>query len=172
MARRDALLELDGFDESLYPNEENALMDDIQKAGGKLMYDPALIVMRRPRANLKSFCKMLLTYGRGRAEQFRLHPTAGSILNFVPPAFCLYLLVAPWFGLIGLLPLGVYGVAVAGQVLVLATRKPILQTIAAAPLIVLTHILYGVGFWHGLFTKLKRSQSTPPPPVSLETIQP
>ena len=28
-----------------------------------------------------------MTYGRGRAEQFRLHPTPGSALNFVPPLF-------------------------------------------------------------------------------------
>ena len=91
LARRDALLELGGFDESLYPNEENALMDELQKRGGKLIYDPELVVYRRPRPTLKAFGKMLLNYGRGRAEQFRLHPTPGSALNFAPPLFCLYL---------------------------------------------------------------------------------
>src|SRR5207249_11576062 len=105
LARRDALQELSGFDESLYPNEENALMDELQKRGGKLLYDPELIVHRRPRATLKAFAKMLLTYGRGRAEQFRSHPTFGSALNFVPPVFCLYLLlllvVIPFAGRIG-----------------------------------------------------------------------
>ncbi len=40
LARRDALLELGGFNEALYPNEENALMDELQKRGGKLLYDP------------------------------------------------------------------------------------------------------------------------------------
>ena len=75
ITRRDAMLELGGFNEALYPNEENALMDELQKRGGKLLYDPELIVHRRPRNNLKSFCKMLLNYGRGRAEQVRLHPT-------------------------------------------------------------------------------------------------
>src|ERR1043166_7694638 len=91
VARREPLLALGGFNEALYPNEENALMDELQKNGGKLIYDPALIVYRRPRHTLKAFCKMLMTYGRGRAEQFRLHPTPGSALNFVPPLFCLYL---------------------------------------------------------------------------------
>jgi len=71
VARRAALLELGGFNEALYPNEENALMDELQKRGGKLLYDPDLIVARRPRRTLKAFAKMLLTYGRGRAEQFR-----------------------------------------------------------------------------------------------------
>ena len=90
-ARRQAMLELGGFNEALYPNEENALMDELQKRGGKLIYDPQLLVRRRPRSSLEAFAKMLLTYGRGRAEQFRLHPTARSALNFVPPLFCLYL---------------------------------------------------------------------------------
>src|SRR6185437_12665324 len=80
-----------GFDESLYPNEENALMDAVLKCG-KLLYDPEMIVHRRPRSNFKSFAKMLFSYGGGRAQQFRLHPTAGSFINFVPPAFCVYLL--------------------------------------------------------------------------------
>ena len=40
IARRDALLETGGFNEALYPNEENALMDELQKRGGKLIYDP------------------------------------------------------------------------------------------------------------------------------------
>src|SRR6185369_12354385 len=93
MARRDAMLESGGFNEALYPNEENALMDELQKRGGKLIYDPEFIVHRRPRSTLKAFAKMLMTYGRGRAEQFRLHPTFGSVLNFVPPLFCLYILL-------------------------------------------------------------------------------
>src|SRR6185369_12106218 len=99
VSRRDVLLESGGFDESLYPNEENALMDAVLKRG-KLLYDPEMIVHRRPRSNFKSFAKMLFSYGRGRAEQFRLHPTAGSFINFVPPAFCLYL-----FALLIVLPM-------------------------------------------------------------------
>src|SRR5262249_22483214 len=77
VARKESLLALGGFDEALYPNEENALMDELQQRGGKLIYDPELIVHRRPRSNLKAFARMLRTYGRGRAEQFRRHPTLG-----------------------------------------------------------------------------------------------
>jgi hypothetical protein len=65
---------------------------------------------------------MLLNYGRGRAEQFRLHPTPGSILNFVPPLFCLYLLALAGLAFTplrrwALVPLGLYAIAVAGQTL-------------------------------------------------------
>ena len=105
VARKADLLELGGFNEALYPNEENALMDDIQKRGGKLIYDPQLIVHRRPRSTLKSFAKMLLNYGRGRAEQVRLHPTLRSLPNFAPPLFVVYLLIAPFLGMLSVWPL-------------------------------------------------------------------
>ena len=176
LARRQAMLELGGFNEALYPNEENALMDELQKRGGKLIYDPQLVVHRRPRSSLKAFAKMLMTYGRGRAEQFRLHPTPGSALYFVPPLFCLYLLALPLLvtvtpvGEVWLVPLAFYAIVVLAQGVVLAAGGRVLQSLAAIPLIVLTHILYGLGFWRGLFTTLRRRGQQPPPPVVLETV--
>jgi len=159
VARRDALLELGGFDEKLYPNEENALMDELQARGGKLLYDSQLIVRRRPRRTLKAFAKMLMTYGRGRAEQFRVNPTPGSALNFAPPFFVIYLLLvipaAIHWGSIVLWPLLLYLAAVFVQALFLTRSGWIRQSFAAIPLIILTHILYGFGFWRGLFTTLK-----------------
>jgi cellulose synthase/poly-beta-1,6-N-acetylglucosamine synthase-like glycosyltransferase len=174
MARREALLELGGFDESLYPNEENALMDDLQKRGAKLIYDPDLIVRRRPRPTLRAFCKMLFTYGRGRAEQFRLHPTSGSALNFVPPLFCLYLVAAPLLALalgpIVFAPLALYLLALMGQTAVSMVSKGFFHSLLAAPLLAAPHIFYGLGFWRGLFTRLKPPGKTPATEVNLETV--
>ena len=179
IARRAALLELGGFNEALYPNEENALMDELQKRGGKLIYDPGLVVTRRPRATLKAFAKMLRTYGRGRAEQFRLHPTFGSALNFVPPIFVVYLVVAalslvtmPRVGLILLVPLGLYVLALLAQAACLIPRGGLARSIAAIPLMALSHILYGIGFWRGLFTRLNASPHQEKVPVELEYITP
>ena len=173
MARRDALLELGGFNEALYPNEENALMDEIQKRGGKLLYDPQFIVHRRPRRTLKSFCKMLFTYGRGRAEQFRVHPTFGSAMNFVPPLFCVYIVALPFFCLISclaLVPLAFYALALLIQAAVLAKDGGIFKSLCAIPLMALTHILYGAGFWRGLFTKLKPPGQPSNVPVQVENV--
>jgi cellulose synthase/poly-beta-1,6-N-acetylglucosamine synthase-like glycosyltransferase len=174
MARRNAMLELGGFNEALYPNEENALMDELQKRGGKLIYDPEFIVQRHPRPTLKAFARMLRTYGRGRAEQFRLHPTPGSALNFVPPLFCVYLLLAVpgffWLGKAVFLLLALYLVVVLLQGAVLLPSVGLARTAGAIPLIVLTHIFYGIGFWRGLFTKLNTDRKTPPTTVVLEKI--
>jgi cellulose synthase/poly-beta-1,6-N-acetylglucosamine synthase-like glycosyltransferase len=178
VARRASLLELGGFDESLYPNEENALMDDLQKNGGQLLYDPDLVVYRRPRPTLKAFCKMLLNYGRGRAEQFRLHPTFGSILNFVPPLFCLYLALLPFFwrglpirgAVAALTPLFVYAWAVSIQTLLSVSNHGFIKSVSALPLLVLTHLLYGLGFWRGLFTRLGNAREHSPREVLLERV--
>ena len=174
LARRRTVLELGGFNEALYPNEENALMDELQKRGGKLIYDPEVFVYRRPRPTLHLFCRMLLTYGRGRAEQFRLHPTPGSVLNFVPPLFLLYLLLIPaaaWFGsthlafAIALVPLGFYVLALLAQTF-LNCAKGMKEACCALPLLFATHLCYGLGFWRGLFSRMDRTK----PPTTDVTI--
>ncbi len=176
MSRRAALLELGGFDESLYPNEENALMDDLQKKGATLIYDPEFLVHRRPRPTLKAFCKMLFTYGRGRAEQFRLHPTPGSALNFVPPLFCLYLVLAPLLarriGPIAFALLIPYFLAVLLQTLVSIPSHGLIRSLLALPLLVASHLFYGLGFWRGLTTRLEGPQEKPRTEVQLEVMQP
>ena len=172
MARRAPVLELGGFDEALYPNEENALMDELQKRGNKLLYDPQFIAYRRPRPTFTAFCKMLMTYGRGRAEQFRLHPTPGSALNLVPPLFCVYLVLVPtlaWRFPLGLWPLAAYALAVLGQTMASVSHHGLGRSLLASPLLVLTHVFYGLGFWRGLFTRLKPAGEKPAMEVTLET---
>ncbi len=179
LARRDAMLELGGFNEALYPNEENALMDELQKRGQRLVYDPNFFVHRRPRRTLKAFLKMLRTYGRGRAEQFRLHPTPGSALNFVPPLFCLYLAalavvnfmsVSNSLRLIFAAPLLIYFVATILQTLASMKNAGVMRAVLAWPLLVASHIFYGLGFWRGLFTKLDANANKVRTEVILETI--
>lgn len=171
LGRRKTLLEHGGFNEALYPNEENALMDNIQQADGKLLYDPELFVWRRPRRTLKQFMRMLMNYGRGRAEQFRTTPTMGSLPNFVPPAFVAYLILAVPLAFMwrwALLPLALYALAILGQTLALLPRGGLIRSLAALPFLVETHICYGLGFWRGLFTRLKPPGVKSDVPVKLE----
>jgi succinoglycan biosynthesis protein ExoA len=171
LGRREAILELGGFNEALYPNEENALMDQLQQRGGKLIYDPDVVAQRRPRPTLQAFCKMLMTYGRGRAEQFRLHPTLGSAMNFVPPLFVLYLVLhvillnyaasleQPGIFLLIMAPALVYWPTLFIQSVASVPRFGLMRSIAAFPLLFATHVFYGLGFWRGLFTRVDRSKS-------------
>ena len=129
--------------------------------------------------SLKAFAKMLLNYGRGRAEQFRLHPTFGSAANFVPPLFCVYLLLLAALKLMGqtamlsviLPPLYFYGIILLGQGAVMAFNGGITRGICAVPIVLLTHLLYGIGFWHGMTTPLSKSQKTASADVVLEKLE-
>jgi glycosyltransferase involved in cell wall biosynthesis len=172
LARRDAVVKLGGFDETLYPNEENALMDDLQKQGGILLYDPNIAVLRRPRSSLKAFVKMLMNYGRGRAEQFRLHPTPGSVLNFVPPLFLIYLISWPWIPAMARELLFLYFFILFVQGFALVGIKNAAQIPGLVFLILITHIFYGLGFWRGLFTNLKRDTKSIATTVELEHLPP
>jgi succinoglycan biosynthesis protein ExoA len=169
LARREPVLAAGGFDEALYPNEENALMDALQKRGLKLVYDPALSVHRRPRPTLFRFGKMLFNYGRGRAEQFRLHPTMGSVVNFAPPLFLVYVETFAFLPTPLRWPMALYGVLVVLQALGVTARRLSLF-LPVIPLIVLTHVLYGFGFWRGLFTRPSQRPKPTAAEVTLEEV--
>ncbi len=122
---------------------------------------------------------MLRTYGRGRAEQFRLHPTPGSALNFVPPLFCLYLaalVIVNCVSISNLLrlmiatPLLVYFVATILQTLASMKNAGVVRAVLAWPLLLASHIFYGLGFWRGLFTKLDANANKVRTEVVLETV--
>jgi succinoglycan biosynthesis protein ExoA len=166
LARRTAMVEAGGFNEALYPNEENALMDELQKRGGRLIYDPALLAYRRPRATLRAFCKMLLNYGRGRAEQFRLHPTLGSAPNFAPPLFCLFLAATPFLPPIFHWVLAAYGAAALAQAAAVLPVKKWHWLPGMMGLIFASHVFYGLGFWRGCLSK-----PAPPSPAVLAEMQ-
>ncbi|OGT99450.1 MAG: hypothetical protein A2079_00270 [Geobacteraceae bacterium GWC2_48_7] len=92
--RRDRYLSAGGLDEQLYPNEENELLDRLEKSGERLMHHPAMAVKRSQRSSLKAFVRQMFTYGRGRGEQTLLTKTC-SLTSFIPLFFVIYLLLLP-----------------------------------------------------------------------------
>jgi hypothetical protein len=114
---------------------------------------------------------MLLNYGRGRAEQFRLHPTIRSAPNFVPPLFCVYLALFPflpevlWWGMV---PYCV--VLIVYTFAMLPWKKkhwfPIINLLTS-----LSHVFYGLGFWWGCLTKPKPPSAAVSEEVKLEWVQ-
>ena len=46
----------------------------------------------------------------------------------------------------------------------------VISTLKTAPLVVATHVFYGIGFWRGLFTQLKAPGAKPATTVVLERV--
>jgi len=107
--RRENFAGFGGFDERLYPNEENELMDRIHAAGHRLVHVPEMAVYRSQRPTMKAFMRQMFAYGRGRAQQ-TLISGVGTLLGFVPLLFVFYLFSLPlgllWPG--WLIPLAAY----------------------------------------------------------------
>ena len=92
--RREVFESFGGFDERLYPNEENELMVRIRKNGLRLLHDPELAVYRSQRKTFRAFVRQLFGYGRGRGRQTMIGGVSGAA-SFVPVFFLLYLVSLP-----------------------------------------------------------------------------
>lgn len=168
--RRSEFERLGGLDESLYPNEENAFLDRLARKGGALWHDPDLAVYRYPRDTIAAFLLMFFRYGRGRGEQARRHPSRGSILNFVPALFVLWLAALAGWGAASTnwadpwrlpvaWPLWLYAALLGCLSLKIANSLGIAAGVLAAPLAGLAHGAYGIGLWKGLFFSVAKRSS-------------
>lgn len=140
-----------GLDARLYPNEENELLDRLQGRGYRLLHDPELAIWRSQRPNMRSFCRQMYGYGRGRGEQTRISSSWPPSM-LIPPLFLLYLLslllLHPWWYM---LPLAAYLLLVVGNVLLsLMGRTEPAVAVRLLWLIPLMHLLYGAGIIVGL----------------------
>ena len=159
--RRDVINEAGLFDENLYPNEENALIDKILAKDYKLIYHPDITVKRPPRENLKSYIKMLLNYGRGRIEQTIRDFNIKNIIFIMPSFFTFYIISIPFvmffleninYKHIYLLPFGIYFIlnALLGFITAMKTNHKLKGIFIYPFMFFTTHFFYGLGFFYGV----------------------
>jgi len=103
--RKETLLAIGLFDESLVRNQDDELNLRIVRSGGKLWQDPQIRSWYRPRNSLTALFRQYFQYGFWKVAVIRKHKLPASVRHLVPGAFVLANLV---------LPLGVLGFAVAG----------------------------------------------------------
>lgn len=143
--------EAGGFDERLYPNEENELLVRLRRAGWKLLHDPELTVYRSQRPTFPAFVRQLFGYGRGRAQQILLGGGSG-IASFVPVFFLLYLLSLPFLHLpVYYLPLLCYLIMVVIGAFSAAVTSGKTGPAFFLPLLFpVLHLSYAAGLLYGL----------------------
>jgi len=149
--RRSVFLKLGGFDERLYPNEENEFLDRVRSAGHTLLYDPSIYVFRSQRPTLTAFIRQMFTYGRGRAQQ-TLIAGSYSVTNFIPLFFVAYLVLSLIFikFILLLAPLMLYAVVASVNTFLLICRTGRLSALLLFGIYPLMHAINGVGLLWGL----------------------
>lgn len=144
--RRSVFRDFGGFDERLYPNEENELMDRIAASGLHLIHDPDLAVERSQRRTVRAFVRQLYGYGRGRAEQTVISGRFKAVA-LIPPIFVLYLSCLPFVHTAVLIwPFAVYGLlAVLWAIREGIRAQRFLSATFLPVLFLLFHSAFGIG---------------------------
>jgi succinoglycan biosynthesis protein ExoA len=145
--RREVFLSTGGFNEDLYPNEENELLNRLRGQGYRFIYNAEAVVYRSQRESLVKFMGQTYNYGRGRIEHFFVNPSFFSPVFLLPLVFVLYLcslpLVATWWYFI---PLGLYVCMDLTQSVQIALERRQAHVLLIVPLLFpLMHISYGLG---------------------------
>jgi glycosyltransferase involved in cell wall biosynthesis len=85
--RKTIFLKAGGFPEGFNAADDVVLDAKIQRNGGKLIYDPKMVVWHHRRKTLGGFVKQLFKFGRGRASAFLMYPESLPVTYFCVAAF-------------------------------------------------------------------------------------
>ncbi len=83
--RKSALARVGYFDESFVRAQDWELNYRIRKTGGKIWFNPKLVVSYRPRPNLKALSKQYFEYGKWRKQVTKKYPETISLRYLAPP---------------------------------------------------------------------------------------
>lgn len=145
--KKDIFLKLNGFNEKLYPNEENELISRITKLGYKFIYSPDIKIYRDRRKTLFMLARQFYRYGQGRMNQVFIEGVLKNFQFFMPIFLLIYLLILPFVGnfWISFVPLFMYiilGIMDAAYLSFKNKKNLILQL----PIIyMIMHISYALG---------------------------
>lgn len=149
--RRSVFMNLGGFNECLYPNEENEFLERVSSAGFTLLHVPDMFIFRSQRQTLQAFIRQMFNYGRGRAQQSLITSTY-PLTSFIPMFFVVYLVVslACFKYMLLLAPLVLYLAAALVSSLQVVVRSGRLYCLLLCVIYPVMHIVNGAGLLWGL----------------------
>jgi succinoglycan biosynthesis protein ExoA len=152
--RRETLVELGGFNESMLANEDYELNCRLRTQGGRILLDPMLESTYYARGTAASLWRQYFRYGMGKIHCLTLHPASLKLRQAIPPLFVLALLSAA--GLVWLSPRPLLGLATAYVLVVVLSALQTTRrggTALFLPLLCIypiMHLAWGLGFIRGV----------------------
>lgn len=161
---KDVFEEAGGFNSQYWPGEDTKLCLDILNAGYKIIYDPEGVVYHHRRSDLFKHFKQIGNYALHRGYFAKKYPkTSLKIGYFAPTAFVLYLVLLiaalfiihnSLFTILFTMPLIAYVLGLIVDAIVISIRwKNPLVGLITIPMILFTHIWYGIRFVWGLIVR-------------------
>jgi succinoglycan biosynthesis protein ExoA len=158
--RKDALIAVGGFDETMHRAQDWELNYRLRTSGHKIWFSPELRVTYRPRSSLPALMKQMYETGKWRRELVRRHPETANARYLAPPLALLGVLGGSLLGLLGvvfdsrlmragfLAPVG-YLALITGGSLATARRIPAAARLRLPLVLAATHLAWGAGFLIG-----------------------
>jgi succinoglycan biosynthesis protein ExoA len=158
--RKDALIAVGGFDETMYRAQDWELNYRLRRSGQKIWFSPELRVTYRPRSTLRALMQQMYETGKWRRELVRRHPETATPRYLAPPVAVLGVLGGSVAGLLGLIfgsrvlrlgflaPAGYFALIVGGS-LVAAQRMSAAARLRLPLVLGATHLAWGAGFLIG-----------------------
>lgn len=153
--RRDRLLAIGGFDETMVRNQDDELSFRLRKSSGKIVQTSELRVKYHVRKTYDKLFMQFAQYGYWKVQVVRKHPQQASVRHFVPAAFVLLLvcsLVASLFfdpAIIALAVLMSTYLLVLGIATLIQLRKQLELWPGVMAALATMHFGYGLGFIAG-----------------------
>jgi glycosyltransferase involved in cell wall biosynthesis len=143
------------FDEELARNQDDELNFRVREAGGRIWYDPSIVVRYESRATYRALFSQYRQYGYWKVRVFQKHPRAARWRHLVPAAWVGLIIVSsaaaaviPTAAVLSVVSLGSYGLIIGRASVRL--RQPGLSTGRVLVAFLTLHVGYGMGFWQGL----------------------
>lgn len=159
--RKDAVVAVGGFDETLFRAQDWELNYRLREAGEKIFFSPKLRVTYRPRSSPKAVLQQFYETGKWRREVVRRHRETISLRYLAPPIAVAGVLGGSALGLAGLAtkkplllagwlaPVGYLGLIVAGAA-ALRRELPLEVRVRLPMVFAIMHMAWGAGFIRGL----------------------
>jgi len=103
--RRESILRVGLFDESIKRGQDWELNRRLRESGGSVWFTPRLKVLYRPRPSLSRLARQMLSTGLWRGELARRFPESNGLRYFVPPVMVVGVTIGLLLGLAGLVQL-------------------------------------------------------------------
>lgn len=158
--RKQALLDVGCFDETLHRAQDWELNYRLRQRGQVVWFSPELKVTYRPRSNARALAAQFYQTGKWRRELVRRHSETANLRYLAPPLTVAGIGVGVAGGLAGLItnklilklgwlaPFGYLGMIMAGSVTARGISE---QARARLPLVlIIMHLAWGLGFLVGL----------------------
>ena len=158
--RKSALERVGYFDESFIRAQDWEMNYRIRKTGGKIWFNPELVVSYRPRKNILQLAKQYFEYGQWRKQVTKTYPETVSMRYLAPPVtvsgliagFVLVLfskiLDISWLQIGWLAPL-VYLTVILLAFLSIGSKIGLLSRLYLLLVLPTMHLSWGVGFLKG-----------------------